>query len=119
VPIGRITGRVWLDRNGNGQQDASEPGVAGIPLALAPQVVASGEASDIVLTTTTDAAGRFEFSALPFGRYVLAILDLPNLLPTTHRKLTVDILSESPSFDATFGVRTYEQERLYLPFLLR
>lgn len=43
-----IAGRVFDDRNGNGKQDANEPGVAGVPVVINGQVVAA-----------TDSGGRF------------------------------------------------------------
>ncbi|QTR50173.1 SdrD B-like domain-containing protein [Candidatus Thiothrix anitrata] len=60
---------VWLDTNGDGKQDAGEPPVAGITVALldkagAPVLDVAGNA----VTTLTDAAGKYQFVVLP-GEY--------------------------------------------------
>jgi hypothetical protein len=47
VDAAPVDGRVWLDQDGNGQQDAGEPGVAGVR-------VSNGRAIAV-----TDAAGRY------------------------------------------------------------
>lgn len=49
---GKIGGRVYYDSNGNGQDDANEPGVSGLTVRL-------NEKS----TVKTDANGRYQFSA--------------------------------------------------------
>lgn len=54
API-QIGNRVWLDSNGNGQQDASEPGIAGATVHL---YDAQG---NLVGTTTTGAHGTYLF----------------------------------------------------------
>ncbi|MFM7175069.1 MAG: SdrD B-like domain-containing protein, partial [Caldilinea sp.] len=48
---------VWFDQDGDGQQDASEPGAGGVTVTL---TLPNGN----VLTTTTDASGYYTFTAL-------------------------------------------------------
>jgi hypothetical protein len=60
---------VWLDSNGNGQQDAGEPPVVGMSVHLLdnnsnPVLDAGGNA----VMTQTDAAGKYQFTVLP-GTY--------------------------------------------------
>ena len=55
--------KVWLDSNGNGLQDAGEPGLSGVTVNLC------NAANQIVATTTTDAAGNYLFSNLTPGSY--------------------------------------------------
>ncbi len=45
---------VWLDENGNGVQDAGEPGVEGVPVTL------FAEDGTLVGSTTTDASGSYQ-----------------------------------------------------------
>ena len=52
-----IGNRVWLDDNGNGLQDANEPGIQGVHVNL---YDASG---NLVGSTTTDPAGDYYFNA--------------------------------------------------------
>ena len=58
-----IGNRVWDDANGNGRQDAGEPGIAGVDVVLrspgADNVYNTGD--DQVWTTTTDANGNYYF----------------------------------------------------------
>ena len=56
API-EIGNRVWLDDNGNGVQDAGEPGIQGVHVNL---YDASG---NLVGSATTDAAGDYYFNA--------------------------------------------------------
>jgi hypothetical protein len=63
--INSIGDRVWLDNGagalaGNGNQDAGEPGVAGVTVTLYDDVT-----GDIVAVTTTDANGNYLFNNLP------------------------------------------------------
>ncbi len=64
---GQLQGRVFSDLNGNGQDEAQEPGIAGIKVQLNDKA-----------TAFTDARGRYHFSALETGDYTVAIrlLDL-------------------------------------------
>jgi hypothetical protein len=66
-PTGRITGIVFADWNGNGQQDADEDTVEGIA------VVAAGDAS-----ATSGADGRFVIANVPVGDNAVS-LDLSTL----------------------------------------
>jgi protocatechuate 3,4-dioxygenase beta subunit len=54
---------VWNDLNGNGTQDAAEPGMAGVTVTL---YNASGNP---IATTITDATGAYQFSNLVPGNY--------------------------------------------------
>jgi fimbrial isopeptide formation D2 family protein/uncharacterized repeat protein (TIGR01451 family) len=70
-----IGDRVWLDRDGDGVQDAGEPGIENITVELTwygPDGVAGG-GDDVVLTTGTDANGTYSFDGLPAGTYVVTV----------------------------------------------
>ena len=60
---------VWVDTNGNGVQDAGEPGISGVTLTLAG--TSAGGAS-ITSHTTTDANGHYSFSEPP-GTYTVTV----------------------------------------------
>ncbi|MEZ5536233.1 MAG: SdrD B-like domain-containing protein [Thiolinea sp.] len=60
--------RVWFDTNGNGVQDAEEPGVAGVSVAL------TDADGNPVATQTTDAAGHYLFEGLAPGDYTVAFI---------------------------------------------
>ncbi len=57
---GTLTGVVWHDRDGDGGQDAGEPGLPGSVIELSTGV-----------TATTDAGGVYTFTNLASGSYVL------------------------------------------------
>ena len=56
API-ELGNRVWMDQNGNGVQDPSEPGIAAATVHLYDSV------GNLVGTTTTDAQGHYVFSS--------------------------------------------------------
>jgi len=67
---------VWNDLNGNGIQDAGEPGIAGVVLQL------SGAAT---ATTTTDDNGQYLFGGLCGGKYTVTVVPPPGGVPTKLR----------------------------------
>ena len=62
---------VWLDLDGNGQQDAGEPGVGGIAVTL------YNAESNVVAVTTTAPSGEYLFTNLPPGKYFVAFEQPP------------------------------------------
>ena len=58
--------KVWEDKNHNWLQDATEPGIGGVKVAL---MDATG--TTVLQTTTTNAAGNYLFADLDPGTYVL------------------------------------------------
>jgi SdrD B-like domain len=58
-----IGDRVWSDVNGNGTQDAGEPGITGVTLQL------YDDSSNLITTTVTGADGHYSFDHLPEGTY--------------------------------------------------
>jgi len=67
---------VYLDLDGDGNQDAGEPGVPGqtVTLNFAGDDGIVGNADDIVLTTTTDSNGEYLFENLPDGDYRVTVV---------------------------------------------
>ena len=59
---------VWLDLNNNGVQDAGEPGLGGVTVALYREV---GGVESLFTTTNTSANGSYLFTNLPPGDYQL------------------------------------------------
>jgi len=60
-----ISGTAWLDSNQNGRQDAGEPGIAGMPVIL--RTVQGQQIAEV----RTDAQGRYEFTGLEAGEYIV------------------------------------------------
>ncbi len=72
--------RVWLDANGNGQQDSGETGVAGVKVTL----IGGGADGQVATTadntsaeTTTDANGNYKFDNLAPGMEYQVKFDKP------------------------------------------
>ncbi|WP_141508950.1 SdrD B-like domain-containing protein, partial [Candidatus Chloroploca asiatica] len=68
--LGTLGDRVWDDRNGNGVQDAGEPGVPNVRLDLNGE---TGAGATVTLTTTTDASGIYTFTNLVPGTYTVTV----------------------------------------------
>jgi len=60
---------IWLDVNGDGIQQAGDPGVPNIPVTVTSAGADGilGTADDVVVTTTTDSSGHYAVSGLPAG----------------------------------------------------
>jgi fimbrial isopeptide formation D2 family protein/uncharacterized repeat protein (TIGR01451 family) len=69
---GTIGDTVWYDQDGDGIQDASEIGLAGVSVTLTADLNADG-VGDVTLTTTTDGNGRYGFTNLPAGSFSVAV----------------------------------------------
>ncbi|MBI3162481.1 MAG: carboxypeptidase regulatory-like domain-containing protein [Chloroflexi bacterium] len=61
-----IGDRVWEDLNGNGLQDADEPGVEGASVQLL-----GSDGLTVLVGTTTDASGNYSFANLTAGSYTV------------------------------------------------
>jgi protocatechuate 3,4-dioxygenase beta subunit len=59
---------VWDDTNGNGRQDAGEPGVSGLTVTL---TGTSGDGMPVSQTTTTGPDGSYSFTGLKPGTYTV------------------------------------------------
>ncbi|PDV97368.1 hypothetical protein A9Q02_18615, partial [Candidatus Chloroploca asiatica] len=68
--LGTIGDRVWDDLNGNGVQDAGEPGVPNVTLNL---TGVNGAGIGVNLTTQTDASGIYTFTDLVPGTYTVTV----------------------------------------------
>ena len=64
-PCARIGDLVWDDRDGDGLQDAAEPGVPGLPVAL---IAGSGAKAVKVADAVTDAQGKYLFDGVIPGQ---------------------------------------------------
>lgn len=73
--VGKVGDFVWDDKNGNGIQDAGEPGIPGVTIQLVNCNPNSGIATQ---TTTTNASGYYLFNmVIPGQYYVKFILPSP------------------------------------------
>jgi Cna protein B-type domain. len=66
-----IGDRVWRDTNGNGVQDAGEPGVANVEVRLSGT---TGAGVAVSRTTTTNGSGLYRFDNLAPGIYTITVI---------------------------------------------
>ncbi|MGB5597350.1 MAG: IPTL-CTERM sorting domain-containing protein, partial [Thiothrix litoralis] len=76
--------RLWIDLNGNGKQDAGEPGVLGATVTLLDKdgKPVTDIFGDVLKPQTTDADGKYYFGNLREGAYVVNIVPPTGYLPT-------------------------------------
>ncbi|MEY4936673.1 MAG: hypothetical protein RIS64_3032, partial [Bacteroidota bacterium] len=67
----KIGDYVWEDLNGNGIQDANEPGIPTVTVKLTGR---TGNGTAVTLTTTTDANGKYLFESLIPGDYTITFV---------------------------------------------
>ena len=72
---------VWADSNGDGVQDAGEPGIEGAVVTLLADLDNDGQIDDILATTTTDENGFYEFTDLVPGDYIVQFTTPDNFVP--------------------------------------
>jgi len=76
LPFGAVGDFAWNDLNRNGLQDAGEPGIPGVVMALA------REGTPIAMTTTGPAGG-YRFGSLKAGAYSVTAGDVAGFVRTT------------------------------------
>ncbi len=65
--------RVWLDEDGDGEQDAGEDGIGGVTVYLCQAPASPCNFASAIRTEITDANGGYLFTAVPILDYVVAI----------------------------------------------
>ncbi|MBO9704894.1 MAG: carboxypeptidase regulatory-like domain-containing protein, partial [Arthrobacter sp.] len=99
---GSLGDKVWKDDNGDGIQDANEPGVSGVTVQL---LDADGQpvndANGKPITTTTDSNGNYKFSDLPLGTYKVKFSGLPADTALTKANQGTDDTVDSDADPAT------------------
>lgn len=81
-PQGKIGDRIWYDMNGDGVQDATEPGIPGIEVKLEADYDKDGTV-DATFTKTTGPDGFYLFENLPPGNYKVTVNTPPAGMPVT------------------------------------
>jgi hypothetical protein len=68
---GKIGDFVWRDDNGNGCQDANEPGIDGVTVNL---YSGCGQNATLLMSTTTTNGGKYLFDGLCAGQYTVSFV---------------------------------------------
>ena len=95
ILAGSIGDRVWADRDADGQQDAEEPGIAGVTVRLLNTL------GTVVATTTTDGQGFYNFGNLRPSAYQVEFVT-----PAGHTPAPANIGNDASDSDAAAGGRT-------------
>jgi hypothetical protein len=110
-----IGDRVWWDINGDGVQDADEPGLVGIEVTttFAGPNGSFGDSDDLVFTSTTGTDGAYLVPNAPEGEYTVAVTGGAPLgmaetydedsLTTAPDGVTAVTLGATPHLTADFG----------------
>ena len=78
IPLASYIGDyVWNDLNGDGIQDAGEPGLAGVTVTL------YSDMGTPLGSTVTDAAGKYYFFNVPAGNYTMGYSTYPTIMEFT------------------------------------
>jgi hypothetical protein len=80
--------RVWNDLNGNGIQDAGEPGINGVTITL------KNGSGTVIATAITSGDGGHLFSGLPAGAYTVSV-DATTLPLGMHQTFDLDGILDS------------------------
>lgn len=70
---GSIGDRLWIDADGDGQQDPGEPGLGGVAVSLLYDSDADGIVDAVFASTVSDADGAYAFVNLPQGIYEVQV----------------------------------------------
>jgi fimbrial isopeptide formation D2 family protein/uncharacterized repeat protein (TIGR01451 family) len=93
VGTGTIGDFVWLDRNGNGTQDAGEPGLANVTVTL--QLDVNGDGTpDYTESQTTNGSGNYLFVDLIPGAYTVIVTPPLNMTQTADPDATLNNRSQ-------------------------
>ncbi|MEN6645470.1 MAG: SdrD B-like domain-containing protein [Armatimonadia bacterium] len=102
VLLGSIGDYVWYDANGDTQQDAGEVGLPDVSVELY-------QGSDLIGTTTTNAAGLYVFGCLKAGTYTVKIV--ASTLPSDLTIQTYDLDGVNTANQATASLAAGEDRR--------
>jgi fimbrial isopeptide formation D2 family protein/uncharacterized repeat protein (TIGR01451 family) len=107
---GSIGDTVWYDANANSNQDAGEPGLAGVTVTLLGDVDLDGNPD--TLTTTTNSSGQYLFDTLPTGNYTITVAagTLPGGMRQTY---DADGIATADTADVALG---YGEDNLDIDF---
>ena len=94
-----IGDRIWLDLDGNGSQNGTEPGLSGVTITLY-----AADGLTVVATTVSDANGVFNFTGLPAStNYIVGITSPAGLLLTSSSGTTGTNNTVNSDFSPTTG----------------
>ncbi|MEY3219831.1 MAG: hypothetical protein RIT27_1188, partial [Pseudomonadota bacterium] len=96
-PTGSAGDFVWFDANKDGIQNAGETGIANVVVKLtyAGADGQFGTGDDTLFIQTTDSQGKYQFTALPVGKYSI-VVDSASVPPTLSAVIGGQSLGQNP-----------------------
>ncbi len=117
IQTGGIVGLIYVDSDGDGQQNTGEPGVPGVTVTLEDVPLGVARAA-LVGQTVTDNQGDYAFTEVPVGDYILRFTVPPGFeLPPTGT-LEVTVRANQVTFVPGFSLSPLGDQvdnALYLP----
>jgi len=119
VGTGLVRGNVWEDRDQDSARDPGDPGLASVTAVLrtTTQRGSSTRQPQGYWMAITDSQGRYVFTGVPLGDYVLMVKPPKGYIGTTPTTLVVHVTQANVPVEAHFGLST-RQRPIYLPLLL-
>lgn len=99
--LASIGGTVYNDSNGNGTQDGTEGGLAGVPVYI--DANGNGTLDTGEISTVSGPDGGYVFTSLPPGNYPVLIALPPGTAPTTSTPAPIVVESGDVVTDIDFG----------------
>ncbi len=96
-----ISGHKFNDLNGDGIQEAGEPGLAGLTVYLDANNNGTLDAGEV--STITDVNGNYSFDNLSAGTYHVLQLQQAGVLQTTANPAAVTLAEDQTATGITFG----------------
>lgn len=91
--------RLWLDKDGDGQQDADETGISGVTVRL------YDSSNNLITETITDSNGNYLFDGLHSGDYYVTV-DASTLPAGLTQTYDLDGLGSANRTDGSIGANT-------------
>ncbi len=111
-----IGDRIFFDLNGNGQEDAGEPGISGVSVTLLVDTNNDNVPDTPVANTLTDTNGNYLFPAVPDGAaYRVTVTDSANVLGGQTNTADPDGGNDSQSLIASLAGDRLDQDFGYAP----
>ncbi|WP_411846710.1 SdrD B-like domain-containing protein [Roseibacillus persicicus] len=104
APLGSIGDVVWNDLDGDGSEDAGEPGIGGVTVSLIDDLDGDGVwdvGEPIINTTTTASDGSYLFDNLPYDDYIVWVNDTEGVLSGLEQTHDADGVAGTPNQSAT------------------
>ncbi len=111
-----IGDRIFVDVNGNGAEDAGEPGIPGVSVTLLADTDNNGIPDTPVANTLTDANGNYLFPSVPDGvAYQVMVTDSANVLNGQANTADPDGGNDNQSLIASLAGDRLDQDFGYAP----